>query len=470
MSAVRDKSFQKVTPVNTPKVSQRLDLHVSKVPIVEDSIAEKRKKDFQQKTVFQYSPVSPACQSSLSVPSYSLPSVASEVKHFYQERKVSIGNLVDSSAQHMENESQCLKEQLFCQSFSNPPRISTRERMVESSFSVTSDSSGSCTLARAAPCLNNELCEMAQITFSNYFKGDMYSYIFSRSFGGQETSQNVSSERDSKKDTTTIPIKICSNCSTTASPNWYLAEDKRPLCNACGKFWKRTGTHRPSCHWGRKIKKRTSCNGNRSKRRQKYENLNESFDNALGTQSSMWGNINRVLGNKEEFGMNGPSWDNIVYEQSNETTSRDYYLPNIRIPSETRNNDGSINLTASREHDMKLESTASSVIPLKTEVTLPKLNWEGDNIDNENKAVVDSDVGSSTSFSTRETDCNSLLHAEYSTDLRMSSTSRKSQLFALDDTFAKNSHGRAPWSSRSSIEILALAASKALEKAAPQVA
>ncbi|KAK4535616.1 hypothetical protein CDCA_CDCA05G1641 [Cyanidium caldarium] len=44
------------------------------------------------------------------------------------------------------------------------------------------------------------------------------------------------------------PARRCQNCGQTRSSNWYLQgrDRSRPLCNACGKYWKRTGSHRPA--------------------------------------------------------------------------------------------------------------------------------------------------------------------------------------------------------------------------------
>jgi len=40
----------------------------------------------------------------------------------------------------------------------------------------------------------------------------------------------------------------CYHCGVSKSPNWYLMENDRTrrLCNACGKYWKRTGAQRPA--------------------------------------------------------------------------------------------------------------------------------------------------------------------------------------------------------------------------------
>ncbi|GJD12793.1 hypothetical protein Gasu2_68640 [Galdieria sulphuraria] len=455
MPGVHDKSIQRMTAGNTPKLSHCMDLNLSKVPIVEGSSAEKRKADFQQKTAFQYSPVSPCCQSLPSVPAYSLPSVASELNCFHQEQKVSIGNLVDSSTSPTGNEtdSQFLKDEFSCQMLSNLPR--------------------SCKLARATPYRRNELCEMTHLTFPHHLKSEMYSYFFSRPLRWQETSSVVSPEKDLKKDTSSIPIKVCSNCSTTVSPNWYLAEDKRPLCNACGKFWKRTGTHRPSCHWGRKIKKRASCNGNRSKRRHKYENIKESLNATFRSHSSIWGNATKGMGDETEFGTIGSSCDSSPFERNKGAEGHNHYCPMFGISSEAKDGGDNNIIPISREHKFEVKHSASPVQACESEeiLTFSTRLQKRDDEANGSKTVIESDVGSSTSFSTKETDCNSLLHeyAQYSTFPYLSSTSRKSQLFALDDTFTKHSLDRAAWNSKSLIEILALAASKALETADPQL-
>ncbi|KAF6003829.1 hypothetical protein F1559_002173 [Cyanidiococcus yangmingshanensis] len=43
-------------------------------------------------------------------------------------------------------------------------------------------------------------------------------------------------------------IRNCCHCGESHSPNWYLMEHdrNRRLCNACGKYWKRTGVQRPA--------------------------------------------------------------------------------------------------------------------------------------------------------------------------------------------------------------------------------
>jgi hypothetical protein len=42
--------------------------------------------------------------------------------------------------------------------------------------------------------------------------------------------------------------RCCCHCGESQSPNWYLMEQdrNRRLCNACGKYWKRTGAQRPA--------------------------------------------------------------------------------------------------------------------------------------------------------------------------------------------------------------------------------
>jgi hypothetical protein len=41
-----------------------------------------------------------------------------------------------------------------------------------------------------------------------------------------------------------VDIKSCYNCLTTKSPLWRKDESHRPLCNACGLYYKMHGSHR----------------------------------------------------------------------------------------------------------------------------------------------------------------------------------------------------------------------------------
>ncbi|PIA13565.1 GATA-domain-containing protein, partial [Coemansia reversa NRRL 1564] len=49
---------------------------------------------------------------------------------------------------------------------------------------------------------------------------------------------------------------VCTNCSTTTTPLWRRDPEGRPLCNACGLFYKLHGVTRPLSLKTNVIKKR----------------------------------------------------------------------------------------------------------------------------------------------------------------------------------------------------------------------
>lgn len=467
MSAVHETSVPSSSTGSTSKLNHSLDLHLPIADIVENSLGEKKYLEFQHKPTLLYSPVSPVFQTFPSVPAFSLPSISSE-SGYRQEGKLSIENLVEVSLDLNENESVCQysNERLHYPSRFAFPRLGEPKKIQESSYSVTSDSSSSCKMARAAPFRSNEFADMKRLTSSNGTKNGSYSCIFSKS-EVQEIENVALFEKSSTKKVSLNPVKVCSNCSTTTSPNWYLAEDKRPLCNACGKFWKRTGKHRPSCRWGRRIKKRTSCNGSRNMKIQRNQDFREFLNKTSHCFSMLWDHSLTGRESPKSGWWSGVSWDNGLNEQNKRTTSYSNHSSKIREPFEAKK-DGRY---FSREYQSRLERNAALHLPLEpTESqTLSVVNRQNGNSYNQSNMAVESDMRSSTSFSTRETESNPLPHdyAKYFVEHSMSATSRKSQLFALEDTFAKISDSRASSSSESLIEMLALAASNALETLDP---
>jgi hypothetical protein len=460
---VCDKSIQKLTPQNTPKLSHSSDLHPSQVPCVEASTV-KGGLNFQLKNTPPYSPVSPAFRSFPAIPACTLPPVVSEQNSGRQERKVSIGNLVEASMNLMKTESRTLSlnERVSYQSPFILPHIYETEKILDCSCSVTSDSSGSFKLAQASPYWNNELHDVTQYASSYLAKNEICSFS-RRSFGEPEATSLASYDYYSKKDVSRSPTKVCSNCSTTVSPNWYLAEDKRPLCNACGKFWKRTGTHRPSCHWGRKIKKRACSGGTRSKKARQHENLKERLNMAVNHQITTWENAGMEGMSEKNAGLPETSRSVCSPSQNKRTAGQKiYYSNNTEILSEVTKNEISAVPTTDK---LKVECQVYQDTSLKESLKSAALVGKDSNTNIGSIMAVDSDVGSTTSFSTRESGSKSLLKGKHSKMSSLSSTSRKSQLFALDETFAKTFQSGDSSNSNSLIEILAFAASQALETA-----
>ncbi|PVU92169.1 hypothetical protein BB561_004011 [Smittium simulii] len=101
----------------------------------------------------------------------------------------------------------------------------------------------------------------------------------SKSVKGFTHGNNLDSETTSKLNAPVDSI-ICSNCSTEKTPLWRRNTEGKPLCNACGLFFKLHGVNRPLSLKKNTIKKRNRTANSSTKK-------NKHFAKTIGSNSKL---------------------------------------------------------------------------------------------------------------------------------------------------------------------------------------